>query len=221
MKTPLLTVFIGITYVLSKSSKHNYPDSLLKKESHLDQYYAPQHHLFDNSEGLSDSLKKDVLEMVEEIEKMRLSARDIERGNGHNNHKILTLLSKYFKHNNDMNRCTSLQKSYFYVAKDLENQGKNMGELTSVLSNEEICEELLKHLDDLCNKIKLELDAINSYDKNVCDKQLQKCLDLKKACKGVLDKSCEKLKDQCKTKDNTTDESTTVPIKDFFTKTHT
>ncbi|KAG4301471.1 hypothetical protein PCK1_002397 [Pneumocystis canis] len=240
MRVSIFSIFIGIICVLSKDSSvlehKNDLNFILETRNHINQHHTPQYHSFDRLKESSDILKRNIFEMAEKIETIssnnlyskkqnninkRLSFRGINQENNEKNYKALQAVSSYLLQNRDISQCRDIQKEYRTLLKTIKSEGKGMSELNDTLSKDELCETLLKYLEELCHSIRLGHSTITVYDQNTCTEQLKKCKELQEICKNLLDESCKKLKDQCKTKDNTTDESTTVPIKDFFTKTHT
>ncbi|KAG5514035.1 hypothetical protein PMAC_000657 [Pneumocystis sp. 'macacae'] len=212
MRVFLVSLIFGITVVFSrdirvsveKNSNFHPKNANSRKWKHLDFYDAPFYG--SNREFFRSSRsEKNVLELMEKLQEL-VSAQSFEEGMKF----VLYHSWIYIKNTFDMKECMKISRVYCSIATELEN-----GELNKLKKNcenkEDLCEKILKYLNEKCILIKNEQSEINSFTEENCLEQLKKCMQMGTVCETILDVACKKVQEECE-KFNITIPSEDIPL---------
>ncbi|CCJ29715.1 unnamed protein product [Pneumocystis jirovecii] len=235
MKLPIFSIFLSITCVLSRAdeSKNNH----ISNRKFLNDDEAFARFSQGDSPDFNKKIKKDLLEMKSKFNEIISTLQNQQQNNLDDSLKplaeylsgrnleddlVLSMLS-YFKGHSTIQECKIFQKIYSSALNNFDKDNKDdaMDKLHSLLSNDDLCKKLLKHLESICLNIKNEHDSIKEYTQDICNLHLVKCQDLKESCGEPLKESCKKLEEKCRKTEHTTEDKTHVHPKDLFVKVHT
>ncbi|KAG5513627.1 hypothetical protein PMAC_000665 [Pneumocystis sp. 'macacae'] len=188
---------------VEKNSNFHPKNANSRKWKHLDFYDAPFYG--SNREFFRSSRsEKNVLELMEKLQEL-VSAQSFEE-----EEQTIRILASYIKNTFDMKECMKISRVYCSIATELEN-----GELNKLKKNcenkEDLCEKILKYLNEKCILIKNEQSEINSFTEENCLEQLKKCMQMGTVCETILDVACKKVQEECE-KFNITIPSEDIPL---------